>query len=165
MQKVRVLFVCLGNICRSPMAEAVFAHLVREAGLEGRVEWDSAGTGDWHTGSAAHPGTLGILEEKGIAYDGRARTLSKSDLDAFDYIVTMDDENERAVRSLQHSASGHRARVAPLLSFALEDSPVRSNFIREVPDPYFQGGFDTVFDLVSEGCRGLLAHIKESRGL
>jgi protein-tyrosine phosphatase len=157
---IRVLFVCLGNICRSPMAEAVFAHQVREAGLEGRIEWDSAGTGDWHTGSAAHPGTLGILAEKNIAYDGRARVFGHADLNAFDFIVTMDDENERAVNRLRNLAPGHRGVIKPLLSFAPAGSPVHANFIREVPDPYFDGGFDTVFDLVSEGCRGLLAHIR-----
>lgn len=158
--KISVLFVCLGNICRSPMAEAVFAHMVQQAGLEGRIECDSAGTGDWHQGLAAHPGTLGILAEKGIAYDGRARVLRGGDLDEFDFIVTMDDANERAVRVLQRASPNHNAEVKPLLSYALEDSPVRTNFIREVPDPYFEGGFDTVFDLVSEGCRGLLAHIR-----
>ena len=163
--KVRVLFVCLGNICRSPMAEAVFAHLVRESGLENRIECDSAGTGDWHAGSGAHPGTLGILAEKSIAYEGRARVLAGADLDAFDYIVTMDDANERDVRQLQHAGREHRAQIKPLLWYVLEDSPVRSNSIREVPDPYFEGGFDTVFDLVSEGCRGLLAHIRAEHKL
>ncbi len=158
--KIRVLFVCLGNICRSPMAEAVFTHLVRQAKLQDRIEADSAGTGDYHAGSAAHPGTLGILEEKGIPYDGRARVLNKRDLEDFDFIVTMDDQNERNVRRLAEPSTQHRAEIKPLLSYAPEDSPVHQNWIREVPDPYFEGGFDMVFDLVSEGCRGLLAHIQ-----
>ncbi len=158
--KIRVLFVCLGNICRSPMAEAVFTHLVQQADLQGRIEADSAGTGNYHAGSAAHPGTLGILQEKNIPYDGRARILTKRDLNLFDYIVTMDDENERNVRQLAQGPTQHRAEVKPLLSYAPEGSPVHQNWIREVPDPYFEGGFDTVFDLVSEGCRGLLAHIR-----
>jgi protein-tyrosine phosphatase len=162
--KIRVLFVCLGNICRSPMAEATFAHMVREANLQDRIEWDSAGTSGWHVGSSAHPGTLGILAEKNIEYDGRSRLFTGPDLDQFDYIITMDDENERDVKKLKSAGVEHRAEVKPLLSYALADSPVRANRLREVPDPYFHGGFDAVFDMVQEGCRGLLAHIRERGG-
>ena len=92
-RKIRILFVCTGNICRSPMAEAVFVHLVKEAGLENHFEIDSAGTGNWHIDSAAHPGTLGILEENGIEYCGVGRQISPHDLHDFDFVITMDDEH------------------------------------------------------------------------
>ena len=154
---VRVLFVCLGNICRSPMAEAVFAHLVREAGLQDKIEADSAGTGSWHINSAPHPGTMEILEKNGIVYEGRGRQLKRSDLDDFDYIITMDDENLHNVR--RHGKG--RAKVAPLLEYAATASQWG---IREVPDPYFGGGFDVVYQLVRDGAAGLLAAIRKDHG-
>jgi len=149
---IKVLFVCLGNICRSPMAEAVFMHLVDEAGLADRFEIDSAGTGDWHIGKTAHEGTLGILQQKQIPYDGRARQISAADLDYYDYIITMDDSNFEDVMAIGEG----RAEVRSLLSFA----PLQK--LTEVPDPYYHGGFDKVFDLVHESCVGLLEHIRKS---
>jgi protein-tyrosine phosphatase len=147
---IRVLFVCLGNICRSPMAEAVFIRLVREAGLQDKIEAASAGTADWEIDSAPHPGTLYILEQNGIEYSGQGRKLSKADLHEFDYIVTMDDENLRHV----HKLGQGRARVAPLMSFVMNTD------IREVPDPYFNNGFEIVYMLVRAGSEGLLTHIR-----
>ena len=152
---VRVLFVCLGNICRSPMAEGVFAHLVREAGLENEIEVDSAGTGNWHIGQPPHQGTLQIFTQYGIEYKGRARQLSLRDLDSFDYIITMDEENLSNVKRL---GTG-RAKVAPLLSYAPHSK------VQEVPDPYFSGGFEGVYDLVRAGAEGLLAAIRQEHGL
>ena len=133
------------------MAEAVFSHLVIDAGLETKIETDSAGTGDWHVGSPAHPGTMTMLRENGIAYEGKGRTIGRDDLDMFDYVITMDDENLHNVRRLGEG----RAQIAPLLSFAPQTG------MREVPDPYFEGGFDVVYGLVCEGCRGLLEEIKK----
>ncbi len=154
-RKVRVLFVCTGNICRSPMAEAVFAHLVREAGLSNRIEVDSAGTGDWHIDSYAHPGTLAILQENGIEYDGVGRQITRDDLERFDFVITMDDENLSSVLRLGKGHSGKtRAQVVPLLEFTPNIG------VREVPDPYFIGGFDVVYYLVNEGCKALLEHIR-----
>jgi protein-tyrosine phosphatase len=149
---VKVLFVCLGNICRSPMAEAVFAHLVNEADLADQFEIDSAGTGDYHIGETAHHGTLGILREKQIPYNGRARQINAADLDYYDYIITMDDANFEDVNAIGKG----RAEVRPLLSFA----PAQE--LTEVPDPYYHGGFDKVFDLIHESCVGLLEHICKS---
>ncbi len=143
------------------MAEAVFAHMVNEAGLSEQIEIDSAGTGDWHIGATAHHGTLAILQENGIPYDGRGRQIRVADLSSFDYIITMDDENLRNVKRL---GSG-RAMVKPLLDFTALDSPTRQHSIREVPDPYFTGGFDVVYGLVREGCAGLLQTIRDEHNL
>ena len=152
---IRVLFVCLGNICRSPMAEAVFTHLVNEAGLQKQIVADSAGTGDWHIGQPAHVGTLKMLTRNGIDYQGRARLIAPEDLEDFDYIITMDDSNLKNVRRLGKG----RARVAPLMSFAPETG------VAEVPDPYYSGGFERVYELVQEGAAGLLQEIRQEHGL
>lgn len=152
---IRVLFVCFGNICRSPMAEAVFMQLVKEANLQNFIEADSAGTADWEIDSAPHPGTLYILEQNGIEYSGQGRKLSKGDLDSFDYIVTMDDENLRDVKKLGKGS----ATIAPLISF------VKGTDIREIPDPYFDNGFEVVHMLVRAGTQALLQHIKAKHQL
>jgi protein-tyrosine phosphatase len=156
---IRVLFVCMGNICRSPMAEAVFQHMVREADLESDIEADSAGTGDWHVDSPAHPGTLEILRRNNIPYEGRARCLQPSDLTDWDYLITMDNQNLRHVERLRKIA-GTQTRIVPLLDFA-----TKNQRLREVPDPYFDGGFARVFDLVQDGCAGLLASIRREHNL
>src|SRR5262245_53495953 len=113
-RKVRVLFVCLGNICRSPMAEGVFLHKVRQAGLETWIETDSAGTGHWHEGEPPHPETRRILALNQIRYDHRARVLTASDLERFDYILTMDEDNYRDVQKRGDA----RAKIARLMDFA-----------------------------------------------
>jgi protein-tyrosine phosphatase len=152
---IRVLFVCLGNICRSPMAEAVFTHLVKEANLQNSIQADSAGTADWDIDLAPHPGTLYILEQNGIEYSGRGRKLVKADLDSFDYVITMDDENLRDVRKLGIGS----ATVTPLMSF------VAGTDIREIPNPYFDNGFEIVHMLVQAGTQGLLQHIRTEHQL
>lgn len=156
-EPVRVLFVCMGNICRSPMAEAVFRRQVADAGLDGRFIIDSAGTGSWHVGEPPHHGTLAVLARRGIdPGDQRARQITRHDFDRFDYIVAMDHENLAALERFRRDG---RARVSLLLSHA----PGLS--VREVPDPYYTGGFDHVFDLIEAGCRGLLGHIREREGM
>jgi protein-tyrosine phosphatase len=152
---IRVLFVCLGNICRSPMAEALFQHKVKLAGLEDQIQSDSAGTGDWHVGKPPHHGTAQALAEHGIDYAHQARVFCKEDLDRFDYIITMDEANHEAVEQL---GSGP-ARVASLLSFALHLG------IAEVPDPYYTGNFSEVYHLVDEATDGLLGAIRQEHGL
>jgi protein-tyrosine phosphatase len=152
---VRVLFVCLGNICRSPMAEAVFAHKVREAGLEKDLGADSAGTGHWHVGERAHQGTRKVLQQQGIEYDGRARLITRRDLEEFDYVVTMDAHNLADVRAMGQG----RAEVVPFLQFAPNAG------VSDVPDPYYDGRFREVYDLVSQAADGLLAHIREEHEL
>ena len=152
---VNVLFVCLGNICRSPMAEAVFQQLVNEAGLADKILVDSAGTGAWHVGEAAHVGTRRVLAQHGITYTGRARQVNAQDLSSSTYLIAMDSEN---ISDLRHRFGDH-PRLYRLLDFATETTE------RDVPDPYYSGGFDYVYGLVVDGCRGLLATIRAKEGL
>ena len=151
---IKVLFVCMGNICRSPMAEAVFQNMVNQAGLSDEFVIDSAGTGGWHVGERAHPGTLAVLERHGIPYDGRARQIERSDLDEFDYVLAMDREN---LSYILRNSSGIRSEVGLFLSFARERGLVHTN---EVPDPYFDNKFDHTYELVVRGCSALLDHIR-----
>jgi len=151
---IKVLFVCLGNICRSPMAEAVFQEQVRQAGLDNAIEIDSAGTGSWHIGETAHPGTLDVLRRQGIAYNGRARQIRRSDLEQYDYVLTMDRSNLHDVRRM---AGDSRAEIRLFLSYAHEAGLVTEE---QVPDPYYDDRFDYVYNLVSKGSQALLAHIR-----
>lgn len=151
---VRVLFVCLGNICRSPMAEAIFRHKVQEAGLADRIEVDSAGTGSWHIGERPHRGTQRELERRGIPIgDQRARQVTADELNSYDHVLTMDLDNLNAVRTMVRQTG---ANVEPRLMLEFIDD---SNAPTEVPDPYYERNFDYVFDLIDEASDGLLDHI------
>ncbi|MFC5403666.1 low molecular weight protein-tyrosine-phosphatase [Cohnella soli] len=148
-----VLFVCLGNICRSPMAEAVMKNLVRRDGVENDVLVDSAGTGDWHIGKPPHEGTRAQLDRHSISYEGmKARQFAAADGGRFDLIVAMDSNNERDIRKVIGAGSG--TEVIRFLSVLPEAG------INDVPDPYYTGNFDEVYDLVTRGCERLLASIK-----
>ena len=154
---IRVLFVCMGNICRSPMAEAVFRHLVAEAGLADQIEVDSAGTLEYHVGARPHRGTQRVLAARGIALrDHCAGQVRPSDLDDFDYVIAMDSENIADLRLLTRRKD---VEVRRLLDFA-PDQP-----LRDVPDPYYTGNFEAVYDLIYRAARGLLEHIRHERGL
>lgn len=153
---ITVLFVCLGNICRSPMAEAVFKHLVEEEGLADQFYIDSVGVGSWHVGEPAHRGTRNVLAKHGIRCNSTARRVNRTDLEQADYIVAMDYSN---VSDLKHMGRGVllNGQVHLLLDFA------NNTRQREVPDPYYNSNFDEVYRLVGDGCRGLLAHIRQER--
>jgi protein-tyrosine phosphatase len=158
---IRVLFVCLGNICRSPMAEATFAQMVQQSGMANVIEVDSAGCGDWHAGEPAHRGTRQILREQGIEYSGCARQITVEDFHHFDYIITMDEENLRHVLQMKEQYPQSRAKIFRLLDFS---EVARKNGFHEVPDPYYVGGFDGVYRLIYAGCAGLLDHIRREQG-
>ncbi len=150
---IRVCFVCLGNICRSPTAEAVFLHLLAERGLEDRFEVDSAGTGGWHVGERAHPDTRAAAASRGIEIRSRARQFVAKDFDAFDYVVAMDGSNHRDLLRLARTDED-RAKVHLFRDFDPAGAPGQG-----VPDPYYEGGFDAVYDICEAAAEGLLAHL------
>ena len=155
-QPIRVLFVCAGNICRSPMAEAVFRHLVRQVNLSDRFEIASAGTGSWHVGEKPHPGTQAILQRYGVGVgDKRAMHLTAKDLDYYDYVLAMDGENLSDIQALKSAPE----KVFRLLDFAPDSRT------RDVPDPYYNGAFERVYSLVTIGCQGLLQSIRQREGV
>jgi protein-tyrosine phosphatase len=165
--RVRVLMVCLGNICRSTMAEATLRHLAVEAGLAHAIEVDSAGTGDWHVGSPPHPQTQEQLVANGIDVGpGRARQVTEDDLEAFDHVVAMDTQNLADLRRLAARAGGGDAdAVHARITLLLDDAGAAAGGERDVPDPYLVGGYDRVFELVHAGCRGLLDRLARDEGL
>lgn len=152
---IHVNFVCLGNICRSPMAEAVFQRMVDEAGLSDQIAVDSAGTGSWHVGEMAHRGTRRVLDQHGIEYTGRARQVTQEDVHPEHYVVAMDESNVDELRR----RFGDHPRLYRLLEFASESD------VLNVPDPYYSGNFEYVYQLVEDGCRGLLETIREEHGI
>ena len=156
MEPIRVLFVCAGNICRSPMAEAIFRHLVAEQGLQDRIQIDSAGTGGWHIGEPPHPRTQAVLARHGISWEGqRARQVRPQDLHEFDYILAMDWEN---LTDLQQMARRHGAQgqIARLLDFV--GDPNRDG-AGDVPDPYYTGRYEEVYALLRPALERLLDQI------
>ena len=155
---VRLLFVCLGNICRSPLAEGVFAHLARDAGVDRLFEVDSAGTGAWHVGEAPDPRSIETAARRGIELRGRARKVMAEDFSTFDLILAMDHDNLMELERLCDTEAS-RARVTLLREF---DPESQENL--NVPDPYYGGpdGFDRVFDIVHRACSVLLEELRET---
>ena len=152
---VRVLFVCLGNICRSPMAEGVLRRLVTEAGYAERVHIDSAGTHAYHVGEPPDERAAAAALRRGIDISAlRGRRAVEADIASHDYVLAMDHENYAHLRAL--SPPGHEHKVRLFLEFASRTTE------RAVPDPYFGGpsGFDRVLDLIEDAAEGLLAEIR-----
>ena len=137
------------------MAEAVFAHKVREAGLGDIIATDSAGTGNWHVGSSPHAGTRRILAKNAVQYTHAARQIVATDLEKFDYVLTMDDDN---FDNVQRMGRG-KAVVRPFLEYAPHVG------ITEVPDPYFTGNFEETYTLVDAAADGLLRAIRKDHSL
>jgi protein-tyrosine phosphatase len=162
--RARLLFVCLGNICRSPTAEGVMRALVAEQGLQEMIEIDSAGTGSWHVGSAPDGRATDAARARGLVLEGAARQVSAADLEHFDLVLAMDAENARELRALAEDQE-QRAKVRLLREFdpASKDGPPTHDL--DVPDPYYggAGGFDEVLDLVHAACDGLLQEIRAGR--
>jgi protein-tyrosine phosphatase len=155
---VRLLFVCLGNICRSPTAEGVMRWLVAEEGLEDEIEMDSAGTGSWHVGSGPDTRATAAAGGRGVVLEGRARQVRREDFEEFDLILAMDTANLRDLLALAPAAEG-RAKVRLLREF---DPAAAAAGELDVPDPYYgaEDGFGEVFELVEAACRGLLEEVR-----
>jgi protein-tyrosine phosphatase len=160
-QNVSVLFVCLGNICRSPLAEAIFRDVVEEAGLARQFPIDSAGTSGYHDGEPPDRRTAAVAARRGVKVTGASRQITGTDVDSFDYLIVMDEDNLRKVRRL-----AERARSTPEVRLLREFDPEADGEL-DVPDPYFGGpdGFELVHDLVERSARGLLDHIRETHTL
>ncbi len=155
-KKVSVLFVCLGNICRSPTAHGIFRHLVREEGFESLIEIDSAGTAAFHIGKAPDSRSILVAKERGIDMsDLRARQVDLGDFYQYDYVLAMDEANFYHLKEM--ALPEHDGKIKMFLEYTDAFSET------EVPDPYYGGaqGFDHVFDLVESASKGLLEHIKQ----
>ena len=150
---ISVLFVCLGNICRSPMAEAVFRHYVQQEGLSDKIEVDSAGTYSGHAGEPPHRGTQQILKKHQIQYDGIiSQPIQEKDLKRYHFIIVMDNQNFRDLSAI----AGNQIETIYRFVDLIPDTSYP-----EVPDPYYTGDFQETYQLITAGCRNLLEKIKE----
>ena len=149
-----MLFVCLGNICRSPTAEGVFRHLVENEGLAHRVFIDSAGTGEWHIGAPPDARACKAAASRGYDLTAlRGRLVTRRDFETFDYVLAMDEENVRALKRIAPRELAHKIRL--FTEFGTHGAS-------HVPDPYAGGpqGFELVLDLVEDAAQGLLRHVR-----
>lgn len=160
MNEVSVLFVCLGNICRSPTAHGVFQGMVDSNGFGHAIRVDSAGTGDWHIGHSPDQRTAQVAATKGYDLSSlRARLVTSDDFHRFDYVIAMDSLNLKDLKHMQ--PADYTGFLGLFLDFSTQKS------YREVPDPYYGGedGFELVFNLVEEASQGLLEHIQANHQL
>ncbi|MDZ7626515.1 MAG: low molecular weight protein-tyrosine-phosphatase [Ignavibacteriaceae bacterium] len=155
--KKKILFVCMGNICRSPAAEGIAKKMIEKRGLDGTIEIDSAGTLDYHTGESPDERMIRHASKRGYRLDSHARQFnSKKDFEYFDYIVTMDDDNFREITSLDKN-NKYKNKVFKMVSFG---SKLK---VDEVPDPYYTGsdGFEYVLDILEDSIEGLLNKVED----
>ena len=156
MSKKKILFVCLGNICRSPAAEGIMHKMIKSEGLENQIEVDSAGTMGYHTGEKADPRMRKHASQRGYDLTSLARRFSPDkDFKEFDYIVTMDNQNYEDIISMDYK-NEYSSKVLKMSNFC------KVHKIDEVPDPYYSGseGFEKVLDILEDGCKNLLVRIK-----
>jgi len=153
----KLLFVCLGNICRSPAAENIMNHLISKAGLSDQIICDSAGTASYHVGEPPDRRMSEALRGRGLPVTGKARQFHQRDFEAFDLILAMDEQNYRNIIALDPQQQ-YRDKVLLMCSFASRHSQ------KEVPDPYYGGreGFDFVIDLLADSCEGLLKSLEKT---
>lgn len=162
MERIGVLFVCTGNICRSPTAEGIFAQLVQQAGLNPHFRIDSAGISSSHVGEAPDPRTQAAARQRGVDLSRqRARKVRTDDLQQFHYLIAMDQGHYEYLQRMQAEHDIGQARLHCLLEFAPSLS------LQDVPDPYYgpANGFQRVFDIVEAGCQGLLAALQREHAL
>ena len=158
---VRILFVCLGNICRSPLAEGIFRKLVEERGLEDYFDIDSAGTGSWHVGESPDDRMQATARQYGIAlHDQSARKVTAADLEDYHHVLVMDKKNQRRIMEFP-GADEHRDKIRLFREFDPDPGDM------EVPDPYFGGddGFEHVYEIVERTANQLLDHLVETHEL
>lgn len=155
----RILFVCLGNICRSPSAENVMRHLVNEADSADEIKIDSAGTADWHTGKSPDSRMTAAALKKGFAMEGHARQVKPADFEAFDLILAMDQSNFDDLIEVRSACATPKASLRLFSDFCTEHDET------EVPDPYYGGleGFDYVIELLEDGCANLLEQVRNGK--
>ena len=155
---IRVCFVCLGNICRSPTAEGIFRRQVLDAKLDAQIEVDSAGTGNYHVGESPDQRAREAARRHGYELMGKARQFQARDFGSFDYVLVMDQDNLRALEKLATNGEA-RSKVHLLREFD-RTAPAGA----EVPDPYYGGsaGFDQVIEICERACAGLLQHIRDT---
>jgi protein-tyrosine phosphatase len=151
---VKLLFVCLGNICRSPSAEGIMNHLIQQAGLEGQILCDSAGTSGYHIHEPPDPRMTAAARRQGIPLGGHSRKVESADFEGFDLILAMDRDNYRTLLARERTGRHHH-KVRLMCDFCGRSPET------EVPDPYYGGpdGFDRVIDLLLDACSGLLTHV------
>ena len=158
---VSVLFVCLGNICRSPLAEGIFASLAGERGLDGQFQVDSAGTAGYHSGEPPDSRSTAVAAAHGVRLTGSARQVTPRDLERFDIVVAMDRSNRRSLERLRRRLRRRRGTIADIVMMRDYEPGAREP---DVPDPYYggPGGFERVYRILERACNGLLDELAGS---